>query len=89
MDWKFIWRHNDQLVDPDQLNPGDVLYYVDTTSLTASVKAKRTQDSVQLTNLTVENGDIIVTVEPIDDRYESSQNMFDVFSNIMTDSFAG
>jgi len=44
MDWKLIWRHNDNIANPDKLDPGTVLVYPDTSSMTAQVGSENNSE---------------------------------------------
>ena len=37
--WKMIWRHNDNINNPDKLTAGTVLYYVEPGSLNAAIES--------------------------------------------------
>ena len=46
--WKSIWRHNGNIDNPDTLVTGSVVYYVNTSNLSASVKQARKEFAKQL-----------------------------------------
>jgi nucleoid-associated protein YgaU len=44
--WKSIWRENDNINNPDQLEVGSVVYYIAPGTLTAALKASKAQFAV-------------------------------------------
>jgi nucleoid-associated protein YgaU len=84
MDWKILWRHNDNIQDPDRLNPGTVLIYPNTSGISAKLNSN---DSGSLavnhsTQQTLTVMEMTVQVErEAEKRFEPKANLFDFISN--------
>jgi len=72
--WKSIWRQNDNINNPDKLDPGMTVYYIQAGALSAAVKEvraklnnvaqniKKTLDSTANTTISVDNHSVFSTV---------------------------
>ena len=40
-DWKMIWRQNDNISDPDRLEVGSVIFYIEPGSVTAQMETQK------------------------------------------------
>jgi nucleoid-associated protein YgaU len=83
MDWKILWRHNDNVQDPDRLNPGTVLINPNTSGISAKLNANESAKLAlnQTTQPTLTVMEMTVQVErEAEKRFESKENLFDFFS---------
>ena len=61
-EWKAIWRQNDSIDNPDQLEAGAVLFYVDTAAMTASHNQPTdTQLAVHDIQFDINDGQVLTT----------------------------
>jgi len=72
--WKAIWRQNDTINNPDKLDPGMTVYYIQSGALSAAVKKVRSQlhnvaqniqktlDTTANATISVENHNVFSTV---------------------------
>lgn len=63
MDWKHLWRQNDNVSDPDSLTAGTVLYYIAPGALTAALESTGTKEYQFVKNADVEVEDVKIEVE--------------------------
>lgn len=63
MDWKHLWRQNDNVSDPDSLTAGTVLYYIAPGALTAALESNGSKEYQFVKNTDVEVEDVKIEVE--------------------------
>lgn len=70
-DWKFIWRHNSELANPDKLEVGQAVYYVNPASLSAAIDKLKTLTIADLIDKSFEKQDPNANYNQTVDNFEA------------------
>lgn len=87
--WKSIWRYNDNISNPDRLEVGSTIYYVEPGMLSASFEAAKDNRKFAEIDVETKNGleELVTAVDSVDEADESNEGSED-FATINSVSFS-
>jgi LysM repeat protein len=89
MDWKLIWRHNDNISNPDRLNPGTVIVYPDTRAF-ASNNADLSEGSKLAKQPSTQSNvyEVTFSVTTASTNFDNQSSMFELLSTVLNKTSA-
>jgi nucleoid-associated protein YgaU len=86
MDWKIIWRHNDNISNPDKLETGTVLVYPETNRL-AKVRPNHSKSQfAKHSTIEAKVIELNVQIAKADTSFDVGNSMFVIFAKAITGS---
>ncbi len=86
LDWKSIWRQNDNIMNPDSLEVGQTISYLSPENLSAALKYAKSLKLADLIKTNYEKADPVSKTTTVETNttgmtgFEIAKNMFDAFA---------